>query len=75
MSDGSQESANDTVIRPFTVEIPDAELDSLRGRIGASHWPDRETVTDHSQVFSSRPFRNLRVFGQPSTTGAGAKQS
>ena len=28
-------------IRPFTVEIPEAELDELRTRIEATRWPDR----------------------------------
>ncbi|QPP08307.1 epoxide hydrolase 1 [Streptomyces bathyalis] len=36
-------------IRPFTVEIPDAELDSLRERIEATRWPEKETVPDQSQ--------------------------
>ena len=49
MSDGSEESASNAVIRPFTVETPEAELDSLRARIAATRWPDRETVSDRTQ--------------------------
>ena len=49
MSDGSEESASNTVIRPFTVETPEAELDSLRARIAATRWPDHETVSDRTQ--------------------------
>ena len=49
MSEGSEKSANDAVIQPFTVEISDAELDSLRVRIAATRWPEKETVADHSQ--------------------------
>ncbi|MER7892527.1 epoxide hydrolase family protein [Micromonospora sp. NPDC094482] len=38
-----------TEIRPFTVEIPDAELKALRARIAATRWPEKETVADQSQ--------------------------
>ena len=38
-----------TAIRPFQVNIPEAELTDLRRRIDATRWPDRETVTDASQ--------------------------
>jgi pimeloyl-ACP methyl ester carboxylesterase len=36
-------------IRPFQVNFPQADLDELRRRISATRWPERETVTDHSQ--------------------------
>jgi pimeloyl-ACP methyl ester carboxylesterase len=36
-------------IRPFHVNFPDADLAEMRRRIGATRWPDRETVTDRSQ--------------------------
>jgi pimeloyl-ACP methyl ester carboxylesterase len=36
-------------IRPFRVNVPEAELTELRRRINATRWPDRETVTDASQ--------------------------
>ncbi|MEV0606161.1 epoxide hydrolase family protein [Polymorphospora rubra] len=36
-------------IRPFTVDIPEAELQSLRTRIAATRWPEKETVADQSQ--------------------------
>jgi pimeloyl-ACP methyl ester carboxylesterase len=36
-------------IRPFHVNVPDAELTELRSRINATRWPERETVTDASQ--------------------------
>jgi pimeloyl-ACP methyl ester carboxylesterase len=38
-----------TDIRPFQVEIPGEALEDLRRRIAATNWPERETVTDHSQ--------------------------
>jgi pimeloyl-ACP methyl ester carboxylesterase len=36
-------------IRKFNISIPDSALDDLRRRIGATRWPDRETVPDTSQ--------------------------
>jgi pimeloyl-ACP methyl ester carboxylesterase len=36
-------------IRPFIVNIPEAELTDLRRRISATKWPERETVTDATQ--------------------------
>jgi pimeloyl-ACP methyl ester carboxylesterase len=36
-------------IRPFHVNVPEAELIELRRRINATKWPERETVTDASQ--------------------------
>ena len=42
-------SAGDTAIRPFTIEIPDAELEDLRARIAATRFPEKETVEDDSQ--------------------------
>jgi len=41
------ETANE--IRPFHVDIPEQELADLRRRIAATHWPEKETVADHSQ--------------------------
>jgi pimeloyl-ACP methyl ester carboxylesterase len=48
MSDMTEKSAGAT-IRPFHVNVPEAELTELRRRINATKWPDRETVTDQSQ--------------------------
>jgi pimeloyl-ACP methyl ester carboxylesterase len=43
------ERADKTAIRPFDVNVPDAELTELRRRINATQWPERETVRDASQ--------------------------
>ena len=42
-------TADNNAIRPFHVNIPEAELTDLRRRINATKWPERETVTDASQ--------------------------
>ncbi|HEX8057164.1 MAG TPA: epoxide hydrolase [Novosphingobium sp.] len=36
-------------IRPFRINVPQAEVDDLRRRIQASRWPERELVPDQSQ--------------------------
>jgi pimeloyl-ACP methyl ester carboxylesterase len=36
-------------IRPFQVEISDAQIDDLRRRIDSARWPTRELVDDRSQ--------------------------
>jgi pimeloyl-ACP methyl ester carboxylesterase len=54
-----EESASDTTIRPFTIEIPEADLDDLRARIAGARWPERETVTDQSQGVQLATIRAL----------------
>ena len=36
-------------IRPFTIETPQKELETLRARIEATRWPEKETVPDATQ--------------------------
>jgi len=42
-------TSDKTAIRPFHVNVPEAELTELRRRINATRWPERETVGDASQ--------------------------
>ena len=35
-------------IRPFRINVPEADLVDLRRRVKATRWPDKETVTDQS---------------------------
>ena len=44
-----QTGSDNTAIRPFQVNFPDAELTELRKRVNATRWPERETVADASQ--------------------------
>jgi pimeloyl-ACP methyl ester carboxylesterase len=46
---GTKEAADATAIRPFEVNVPEAELEELRRRIRATRWPEKETVADASQ--------------------------
>jgi pimeloyl-ACP methyl ester carboxylesterase len=38
-----------SAIRPYRVNVPEADLVDLRRRVKATRWPDKETVTDQSQ--------------------------
>ena len=42
-------TSGNTDIRPFNVNVPEAELTELRRRINATRWPERELVNDISQ--------------------------
>ncbi len=44
-----EQATDKTAIRPFRVNVPEAELTDLRRRIVATRLPERETVTDFSQ--------------------------
>ena len=45
----SEQATEQNAIRPFRVNVPEADLADLRRRIQATRWPDRETVADQSQ--------------------------
>jgi pimeloyl-ACP methyl ester carboxylesterase len=45
----STKSATAEGVRPFTVDIPDEQMDDLRSRIEATRLPPKETVEDASQ--------------------------
>jgi len=50
MAQGAQHTGKDnTAIRPFKINVPEAELTELRRRVHATKWPERETVADQSQ--------------------------
>src|SRR3979409_791062 len=46
---GSKHANDNNAIRPFHVNVPEADLTELRRRINATKWPEKETVTDASQ--------------------------
>jgi pimeloyl-ACP methyl ester carboxylesterase len=49
MAATTETSAAATTIRPFTIEIPEAEVEDLHARIVATRLPDKETAEDSSQ--------------------------
>ena len=46
---GCEQPDDKNAIRPFHVNVPEADLTELRRRINATKWPERETVVDESQ--------------------------
>ena len=49
----------DSKIRPFSFRASDKELAELRRRIAETRWPEKETVTDHSQGVPLATMREL----------------
>lgn len=49
MAAKSKASASASGVRPFTVEVPEQDLQDMRARVAASRLPERETVRDQSQ--------------------------
>jgi len=41
--------ASSPLVRPFTLAIPDSEIEDLKQRLARTRWPNPETVTDWSQ--------------------------
>jgi len=54
-----EQAAGNDSIRPFVVDVPEAELTELRRRIAATRWPERETVADDSQGVPSALMQEL----------------
>jgi pimeloyl-ACP methyl ester carboxylesterase len=52
-------SAPHPLVRPFTVAIPDSEIDDLERRLAATRWPDPQTVLDWSQGVRVENARSL----------------
>src|SRR5688572_6838954 len=51
-----------TAIRPFRVNVPEADLAELRRRVAATRWPEKETVTDQSQGVPLATIRKLAQY-------------
>jgi hypothetical protein len=49
VAERGSKQATDNAIRPFQVDVPEAELTELRRRINATKWPERETAIDATQ--------------------------
>src|SRR5437899_5644657 len=59
MSITTEKPGRDTAIRPFRIEIPEADIEALRARIAATRWPSRELVDDRSQGVQLATLRAL----------------
>jgi pimeloyl-ACP methyl ester carboxylesterase len=59
---GGEQPADKTSIRPFQINVPEAELTELRRRIKATKWPEREMVTDASQGVQFATMQSLASY-------------
>ena len=62
MSVTTEKPAGVTDVRPFHVEIPQADIDELRRRIAATRWPTKELVEDTTQGVQLEILRELARF-------------
>ena len=75
MPDTNATRSGTPTIRPFTIEIPEADLEDLRARIAATRWPEKETVEDTSQGVQLATIQAVARYWATSTTGASARRS
>jgi pimeloyl-ACP methyl ester carboxylesterase len=45
----AEKPASDIAVRPFKIDVSEADLADLRARVLATRWPEKETVDDLSQ--------------------------
>lgn len=55
---------NNGAIRPFSVHMPDEKLVDLRRRLVATHFPDKEVVSDRSQGVQLATMKALARYWQ-----------
>ena len=73
---GHQETAASTgAIRPFNLDVPEAEVEELRRRVLGTRWPDKETVDDRSQGVRLEKLQDLVRYWGRTTTGARSRRS
>src|SRR5690606_1244244 len=53
-----------TSLRPFTIDIPQSQLDDLKQRLANARWPEAETVEDWSQGAPLDKVRSLCDYWQ-----------
>jgi len=57
-----QAGGGSAAIRPFHINVPEADLVDLRSRIKATRWPTRETVNDPTQGVQLATTRKLAEY-------------
>jgi hypothetical protein len=71
--ESTQVDAVGTEIRPFEVDVPQADLDELRRRIQATRWPEKETGRRSVAGGAVGDDAGARATGAPSTTSGGSR--
>ena len=59
MAAKTRAASGDSGIRPFTIEVSEADLEDMRARIADTRWPEPETVADQSQGVQSATMEEL----------------
>ena len=59
---GSSSANGDSSIRPYRINVPQADLADLRRRIAATRWPEKETVSDVTQGVQLATMRKLAKY-------------
>ena len=57
-----EQTADKNAVRPFRVNIPEAELTDLRRRVNATRWPEQELVSDPSQGVQLATMKKLAEY-------------
>ena len=65
----AEEPAGATAIRPFTIKIPEAEIEALRARITATRWPSRAAS---AQIGPGAVIKSPMELKTAASTGPGA---
>src|SRR5260370_24283633 len=66
MTSSVQYMTNQSEIRPFRIEIPQADLADLRARLASTRWPSRPRIDDWSRGV---PLDYLRQLAEHWATG------
>ena len=62
-------------IRPYHINIPEADLVDLRRRILATRWPDRRRSLINPRACNWRSSRHSQAIGEQLTTGGRPRRS
>ena len=71
---GSTQAGDKNAVRPFHVNVPEAELTELRRRINATSGLNEKRLQINRKAYSSRRFRRWRAIGRQIMTGARSRQ-
>jgi hypothetical protein len=64
-----------TAIRPFRIDIPQADLDDLLGRLARTRWPDQPPGTGWTRGVPLGYLKDLAAYWPTASTGASRKLS
>jgi pimeloyl-ACP methyl ester carboxylesterase len=60
----TEKGANDGLIQPYRISVPEAALIDLRQRLASTRWPDEETVHDRTQGVQLATMQDLVRYWQ-----------